>query len=120
MTKWYARTVWAVTDMDASLDFYVGRFGFKKNWKFEQDGERVEQVSREGCEIILSNQWPDTAGSGMMFVSLDPPVFAALQEEIEEKGIVATEGQWGYRLLIVADPDGNQLWYPFPDEDPVE
>ena len=25
------------------------------------------------------------------------------------------EGKWGYRVLIVQDPDGNELYFPYPD-----
>jgi len=27
-----------------------------------------------------------------------------------------TDGSWGYRLLVVDDPDGNQLYFNYPDE----
>jgi len=26
------------------------------------------------------------------------------------------EGSWGYRLLVVDDPDGNQLFFNYPNE----
>jgi hypothetical protein len=31
----------------------------------------VAQVDRQGCELILSSQWPDKVGKGLMFISLD-------------------------------------------------
>jgi hypothetical protein len=24
------------------------------------------------------------------------------------------DGQWGYRLMVIADPDGNELYFPYP------
>ena len=37
----------------------------------EEDGRlRIAQVSRSGCELILSDQWPDEAGRGLLFISL--------------------------------------------------
>lgn len=113
---WYARAVISVTDMDRALAFYIGKFGFTEAWRFEEDGQRIVQVDRNGCQLILSNQWQERAGSGRMFVSLDEDLFEALRSEIAKKGIEASEGQWGYRLIVVADPDGNELWFPFPTQ----
>ena len=116
MPGWYSRTVVAVADFQRAIEFYLGAFGFREDWRHEEsDGARIMQVSREGCELILSNQWPERAGTGRFFVSLDPPDFEALRIEAEAKGI-AGEGYWGYRLLVVADPDGNEFWFPHPTD----
>ena len=24
------------------------------------------------------------------------------------------DGQWGYRLMVIADPDGNEFYFPYP------
>ena len=40
----------------------------------------------------------------------------ALRAELEAKGAPVKEGSWGYRLLIVDDPDGNQLFFNYPSE----
>ena len=24
------------------------------------------------------------------------------------------DGQWGYRLMVIVDPDGNELYFPYP------
>jgi hypothetical protein len=42
----------------------------------------------------------------------------ALRAELEAKGVPVKEGSWGYRLLVVADPDGNQLFFNYPKETP--
>jgi len=26
------------------------------------------------------------------------------------------DGRWGYRLLVIDDPDGNQLFFNYPNE----
>jgi len=31
-------------------------------------------------------------------------------------GAPVKEGSWGYRLLVVDDPDGNQLFFNYPAE----
>ncbi len=116
MPGWYSRPVVAVTDFGRAARFYLETFGFKQDWLYEEDdGTRILQVSREGCELILSNQWPERAGTARFFVSLDPPDFDAMRVETEAKGI-ARESWWGYRLVVVADPDGNELWFPYPNE----
>jgi hypothetical protein len=40
----------------------------------------------------------------------------ALRAELEAKGVSVKEGSWGYRLLVVDDPDGNQLFFNYPNE----
>ena len=115
MTQWYARPVLSVRDTPSALAFYAGKLGFKEDWKYEEDGRtRIVQVSRQGCELILSDQWPDEAGQGRMFISLDPSEFASARQELADRGAQLKDGQWGYDLLVVEDLDGNRLWFPHP------
>ena len=44
-----------------------------------------------------------------MFISLDGGVLDALRAELEGRGVDVRDGQWGYRLMVVADPDGNRI-----------
>ena len=37
-----------------------------------------------------------------------------LEAELEGRGVDVKDGQWGYRLMVVADPDGNELYFPYP------
>ena len=53
-------------------------------------------------------------GKGLMFISLDVGVLDALRAELEGRGLDVKDGQWGYRLMVIADPDGNQLYFPYP------
>jgi catechol 2,3-dioxygenase-like lactoylglutathione lyase family enzyme len=113
--RWYARPVLFVSNMDASLAFYVDRLGFAESWRHAESGQTiVAQVARETCELILSAQEPDKIGRGRMFVSLDPDVLDAVRAELAGRGVVITDGHWGYRLMIVRDPDGNELYFPYP------
>jgi catechol 2,3-dioxygenase-like lactoylglutathione lyase family enzyme len=113
--EWYSRPVLFVADIDRSVDFYVQQLGFTQPWRYEEDGKAyVAQVDRTGCELILSSQWPDKVGKGLMFISLDLEVLDALRAELEARGVEVKDGQWGYRLMVVADPDGNQLYFPYP------
>lgn len=115
MSDWYSRPVLFVADVQRSLEFYVGKLGFTEAWSFAEDGKLfVGQVSREKCEIILSSQWPEKNGKGMLFISLPIAPYAALPAELGARDVIARQGWWGFRSLIVTDPDGNELYFPDP------
>jgi uncharacterized glyoxalase superfamily protein PhnB len=123
MTDWFARPVLHVTDVEASLGFYANRLGFTIPWRYEEDGRaHVAQVERQGCTLILADTWPEKIGKGLMFISLNVEpetqiaALDALRAELEAKGVPVKEGSWGYRLLVVDDPDGNQLFFNYPAE----
>ena len=128
MTDWFARPVLHVKDVEVSLRFYVDRLGFTSTWRYDEDGRaRVAQVDRQGCALILADTWPEKIGKGLMFISLnvEPATREAataavdeLRAELEAKGVPVHEGSWGYRLLVVDDPDGNQLFFNYPSETP--
>src|SRR5450631_1610703 len=121
MTDWFARAVLHVKDVDASVRFYVNLLGFTSPWRYEEEGRaRVAQVDRQGCALILANNLaPGNIGKGVMFISLnsepDTQVAAldALHAELVAKGVPVKEGLWGYRLLVVDDLDGNQLFFNY-------
>ena len=118
MGLWYTRPMMFVTDVEATAAFYVDRMGFTEAWSFNDDAGKkfVSQVNRDETEIILSSQWPDRVGKGMLFIELTAPDWKALPAVLESKGVAFREGWWGYRSLIVADPDGNELWFPDPED----
>lgn len=108
-----------VTDIDRSIDFYMKQLGFTQRWRYEEAGKTwVAQVERRGCELILTSQWPDKAGKGLMFISLDVEVLNALRAELEGRGMEVKDGHWGYRLMVIVDPDGNELYFPYPAANP--
>jgi catechol 2,3-dioxygenase-like lactoylglutathione lyase family enzyme len=126
MTDWFARPILNVTDVETSLRFYVNLLGFTSPWRFDENGKvYVAQVERQGCALILADTWPEKIGNGLLFISLNvepqtpEAVTAALDKlraELEAKGAPVKDGWWGYRLLIVDDPDGNQLFFNYPNE----
>ena len=123
MTDWFARPVLHVTNVESSLHFYIDRLGFTSPWRYEEDGRaQVAQVDRQGCALILADTWPEKIGKGLIFISLnvEPAMqvaaLDALRAELEAKGVSVKEGSWGYRLLVVDDPDGNQLFFNYPSE----
>jgi catechol 2,3-dioxygenase-like lactoylglutathione lyase family enzyme len=126
MEDWFARPVLHVTDVEASLHFYVNRLGFTSAWRYEEDGRvHVAQVDRQGCALILADTWPEKIGKGLMFISVNVEketreaaiaALDALRAELEAKGASVKESSWGYRLLVVDDPDGNQLFFNYPSD----
>ena len=124
MSDWFGRPVLHVKDVDASIRFYVERLGFTSPWRYAEDGKaHVAQVEGLGCALMLADAWPEKVGKGLMFVSLNTEDVAAqiagldaLRAELESKGVAVKDGSWGYRLLVVDDLDGNQLFFNYPSE----
>jgi len=126
MTDWFARPVLHVKEVEVSLRFYVDRLGFTSPWRYDEDGRaHVAQVNRQGCALILADTWPEKIGKGLVFISLNVEpgtseaavaALDALRAELEAKGVAVKEGSWGYRLLVVDDLDGNQLFFNYPSE----
>ncbi len=130
MTDWFARPILHVKDVEASLRFYVNRLGFTCPWRYEDSGKLyVAQVERLGCSLILSNSWadttPDKIGKAVIFISLnvEPASYEAevaavdaLRAEFQAKDVTVTDGWWGYKLLIIDDPDGNQLLFNYSNK----
>jgi catechol 2,3-dioxygenase-like lactoylglutathione lyase family enzyme len=118
MTDWFTRPVLHVADVQRSIDFYVERLGFTEAWRHAEDGELlVAQVERNGTAIIFSCQWPEKCGKGLLFVNPGDGSLAtmnAARADLEARGAPVTDGRWGYRLFVIDDPDGNQLFFNYP------
>jgi catechol 2,3-dioxygenase-like lactoylglutathione lyase family enzyme len=114
--EWFARPVLHVADVERTLGFYVNRLGFAESWRHAEDGKLlVAQAARSGCALIFSSQWPEKIGKGLVFISLgDAALLDRLRTELQGKGADVQEGWWGYRLLVVRDPDGNELYFNYP------
>jgi hypothetical protein len=81
-------------------------------------------MSHRSIGRVARLSWP-TQSKGLMFISLNVEpetrqtavgALDSLRAELEAKGIPVKEGSWGYRLLVVDDPDGNQLFFNDPNE----
>ena len=73
------------------------------------------QVGLQG----LVPEWETSASPEAATAALDAQVAAtaaldARRAEFEAKGVAVKDGKWGYRLLVVDDPDGNQLLFSYP------
>ena len=123
MADWFARPVLHVADVEASLRFYLNGLGFICSARYEEQGRvQVASVERQGCALLLTDHFSGKVGKGLIFISLNEEPEAqiatldALRAEFASRGVPIKDGWWGYRLLVVDDPDGNQLFFNYPNE----
>jgi catechol 2,3-dioxygenase-like lactoylglutathione lyase family enzyme len=100
-----------VSDVQRALRFYVDMLGFEKVWHEGDGAGGVCQVSRSGCEIILSQE-AARSGKGRLYVELTLDGLNALRREIAERSVPSEDSWWGSDVLKMVDPDGNELLFP--------
>lgn len=105
---WYMRPVFFVSDIQRAIGFYVGKLGFEKKWHNEDGKGTVCQVDRGGCEIILCED-STRVDRGRVFLELKRKGVDQLLKEVEERSIQTQKLWWGYDVLQIKDPDGNDL-----------
>jgi catechol 2,3-dioxygenase-like lactoylglutathione lyase family enzyme len=114
---WFSRPVFFVESVERAIAFYTDRLGFQLEARYEEDGVvLVGNVTREDCALLLNCQQPERTGKGRMFISLDLEPLRRLRSELEGRGAPIRDGWWGYDTMIVEDPDGNELFFPYPNE----
>jgi predicted lactoylglutathione lyase len=99
-----------VKDLAASIEYYVGKLGFKVNWGFPESGEsHFACISRGKCCLFLS---VGDQGNPGTWVWIDGKDVEALYEEFKASGAKIrnppTNYQWALEMQV-ADPDGNIL-----------
>jgi catechol 2,3-dioxygenase-like lactoylglutathione lyase family enzyme len=101
--------------MERSIRFYTERLGFRKAWH-EGDGKgTVCQVDRGGCEIILCEH-EARRDKARLFVSLSRGALGDLRREIMDRSVPNKMSWWGYDVIQIDDPDGNELLFPVSSE----
>jgi len=114
MDYWYARPVLFVSDLPRALRFYLDALGFTKKWHTEDGKGTVCQVDRGGCEIILCEE-AARHDRGRVFVELNRDGIDGLRREILERAVPSETTRWGYDVIRIADPDGNELLFPLDE-----
>lgn len=109
--KWYARPVFFVDDVKRAARFYIDMLGFVKKWHEADGAGTVCQVDRGECEIILCEDAMRKDRS-RLFIELTAEGVAELRREVAERSIPSKQTQWGYDVLQIDDPDGNELLIP--------
>ena len=114
---WFSRPVFFVESVERAIAFYCEKLGFAEESRYQEEGiVLVGQVTREDCELLLNCQQPAKTGKGRMFISLDFEPLQRLRSEFEGRGAPIRDGWWGYDTRIVEDPDGNELFFPYPND----
>jgi catechol 2,3-dioxygenase-like lactoylglutathione lyase family enzyme len=113
--RWYARPVFFVRDVQRALRFYEDLLGFTKSWHAGDGKGKVCQVNRGECEIILCEE-DGRSDRARLFVELTPDGIAELRHEIAERSIPGKDSWWGYDVIQIDDPDGNELLFPLEDK----
>ena len=100
-----------VADVNRALRFYIDMLGFEKRWHEGDGAGKVCQVNRAECEIILCEDATRT-DKGRLFVELTVDGLTALRREIVERSVPSEKSWWGYDVIKIVDPDGNELLFP--------
>jgi catechol 2,3-dioxygenase-like lactoylglutathione lyase family enzyme len=109
--RWYTRPVLFVADVNRALDFYLDLLGFEKRWHEGDGAGKVCQVDRGECEIILCED-ATREDRSRLFISLTRDGLEELRREIRERSIPSKMSWWGYDVIEIDDPDGNELLFP--------
>ncbi|MES2306481.1 MAG: glyoxalase superfamily protein [Gemmatimonadota bacterium] len=112
--RWYARPVFFVADLDRALRFYIEQLGFELAWHEGEGAGTVCEVDRSECEIILC-QDSTRRDKGRLFVELTSDGIAQFRQELAERVVPHKTTRWGYDVIQVDDPDGNELYFPFEE-----
>jgi catechol 2,3-dioxygenase-like lactoylglutathione lyase family enzyme len=111
---WYLRPVLFVADLQAALRFYIDKLGFEKRWHSDDGKGTVCQVDRRGCEIILCED-ATRQDKGRLFVELNRDGIEELRREIAQRSVPTQKAWWGYDVIRIADPDGNEILFPLDE-----
>ena len=119
----WARPVFRVSDLAASLAYYCEKLGFKTDWDEGGSDSAIAQVSRDGLSLILDRKtyFPKASLPSVLSLTLNDapsrPALDALHGELVEKGAKVTKPpfkvHWDPNVyeMDVEDPDGNVLMF---------
>jgi hypothetical protein len=86
--------------------------GFEKSWHEGDGAGKVCQVNRGECEVILCED-ATRRDKVRLFVELTADGLTDLRRELVERSVPSKESWWGYDVLQIDDPDGNELLFPY-------
>lgn len=116
--EFYARPIFRVGNVEASIVYYCEKLGFERGWSFPDDTPIIAQVGRNGLDVTLDAQsvLPKPKTPSVLSLSLHQSEnLGALYLEFEARGakIVSStfEVSWeqGVYQFDVEDLDGNVL-----------
>ncbi len=113
----YLHTMVRISDLDASLDFYVNKLGLKETRRFENPAGRftlifVAAPETPEAEIELTYNWdPEDYTGGRNFGHLAfavDDIYAACQR-LKDKGVTINRPPRDGRMAFVRSPDGISI-----------
>ena len=121
------RPMLAVTDLSATVRFYVEKLGFNCNAMHGNPPVWAE-VERNGTSIMfntpprecIDRDVPRSARDYQIFY-LDVSDAGALHAELRARGVAVSELRvafYGMKEFEVRDPDGHWLWFGQPTDEP--
>lgn len=100
----------AVSDIEASIEFYRETFGFDLTEHVSGSPEAVLQVGE--IRLRLSSDDKVAKNNGYVAFYVDDDDFEDAVEEIEESGLTVISGPENVRngkKIVITDPDGNRI-----------
>lgn len=113
----YLHTMVRVTDLEASLDFYVGKLGLTELRRTESEKGRFTLVflaapGDETAQIELTYNWdPETYTGGRNFghVAYEVDDIYALCQRLMDKGVVINRPPRDGRMAFIRSPDNISI-----------
>jgi catechol 2,3-dioxygenase-like lactoylglutathione lyase family enzyme len=116
MLKALAHACYTVRDLDAAIDFYVGKLGMTQAFDFINDkGERygvyLHVAGRSFIELFTGTHDASQGGS-YRHICLEVEDVAQAVETLRERGVEISDAKLGMDnswQAWITDPDGNRL-----------
>ena len=113
----YLHTMVRVSDLDASLDFYVNKLGLKETRRSESKGGRFTLVflapaENPEAEVELTYNWdPEVYAGGRNFGHLAYAVddIYAVCQRLKDKGVTINRPPRDGRMAFVRSPDNISI-----------
>jgi catechol 2,3-dioxygenase-like lactoylglutathione lyase family enzyme len=105
-----------VSDLEKSLEYYVGVLGFGLDW---QSDTTMASVSRDGCSVMLCENGQGNPGTWVWFGVTDAgELFQEYRAAGAKVRLEPTNYPWACEMRI-EDPDGHVLRFGSEPKQPV-
>jgi lactoylglutathione lyase len=113
----YLHTMVRITDVEASLDFYVNKLGLKELRRMDNPAGRFTLIflaapGDESAQVELTYNWdPETLGGGRNFghLAYSVPNIYALCQSLMDKGVTINRPPRDGRMAFIRSPDNVSI-----------